>query len=148
MIVPMLLNHIGEVEAIERESFSDPWSKQSFFELLCNPFAVCFSAIDTDSSTNEQVVGYIIIYHVFTEGQILNIAVKDTHRGQKIATELFNTVLEYAQKEKIESITLEVRPSNSHAVGLYKKFGFKQTGIRKNYYKKPLEDAAIMTLIL
>jgi len=147
MIVPLLLNHIDEVEAIETESFSDPWSKKTFADLLCNPFAVCFAAIDT-KDMSEELVGYVIIYHIFSEGQILNVAVKNTHREQKIATEMLSAVLEYARNVNIESLTLEVRQSNAPAIGLYKKFGFSKTGIRKNYYKHPTEDAILMMLNL
>jgi ribosomal-protein-alanine N-acetyltransferase len=151
MIVPLSLNHIDEIAVIEKESFSDPWSKESFLDFLINPFAICFAAIDVidaDGTSQENVIGFIIMYHVFTEGQILNIAVKNTHRGKKIATEMFESVLEYARKMNIESLTLEVRQSNIPAIGLYKKFGFVESGIRKNYYKRPAEDAILMTLNL
>lgn len=151
MIVPFSLNHIDDIAEIEKESFTDPWSKETFSDLLFNPFAVCFTAIDIiniDGMPQENVIGYVIMYHVSTEGQILNIAIKSTHRGRKIAAEMFETVLEYARKMNIESITLEVRQSNIPAIGLYKKFGFEAVGIRKNYYKKPVEDAILMTLNL
>ena len=152
MIVPLVLSHIDEIEAIERESFTDPWSKNAFMDLLYNPFAVCFTAIDAADSLQEnkteEVVGYVIMYHVASEGQILNIAVKNTHRNQKIATQIFAAVIEYAQNANIESLTLEVRASNIPALGLYKKLGFEEVGIRKNYYSNPLENAILMTLIL
>ena len=147
MIVPLSINHIDEVYAIEIQSFSDPWSKQSFVELLSSPFAVCFTAVDAENEV-EEVIGYIIMYHIFSEGQILNIAVKETHREKKVATEMFNAVLEYARNVSIETLTLEVRESNSPAIRLYTKLGFKLSGIRKGYYKQPKENAILMTLIL
>jgi ribosomal-protein-alanine N-acetyltransferase len=41
-------------------------------------------------------------------------------------------------------MTLEVRVSNHIAQGLYRKLGFKESGIRKGYYTDNNEDALIM----
>ena len=142
-IIPLSKEHLDEIYKIETESFSDPWSKNMFLELIDNPLAVCFVATD-----NTKVAGYIIAYHIYDEIQILNIAVKESQRHKKIATELFDVIFEYAKKEKINDFYLEVRPSNVGAIALYKKLGFKVDGVRKNYYTNPKEDAILMSLRL
>ena len=49
-----------------------------------------------------------------------------------------------AIKRKARTITLEVQSSNLSAQALYKKYGFIELGVRKNYYSKN-ENALILT---
>ena len=123
---------------IERESFSDAWSEDMFTELLSNPFAHSYI-----SENNGEVTGYIMFYHIAPEVQIINIAVKKSARNQKIGSLLLKFVLSL---ENINLVTLEVRESNFPAINLYKKFGFKIDGTRKNYYQRPKEHAVLMSL--
>jgi len=142
-IVPFGKEHINAIFKIENESFNDPWSRYVFHDLPDNPLAVCFTALD-----HIEVAGYLIAYHVFSEIQILNIAVKESKRHKKIATKLFDAIFEYAKSENVEEFTLEVRQSNIGAIALYKKLGFQTDGVRKNYYKNPKENAILMSLKL
>jgi len=112
-----------------------------FIDLLNNDLAVCIAAAE-----NTEVAGYLIAYHILDEIQILNIAVKKSMRHRKIATKLFNVIFEYAENENAGKFTLEVRPSNTGAIALYKNLGFEIDGARKNYYKNPKEDALLMSL--
>ncbi|MCL1859318.1 MAG: ribosomal protein S18-alanine N-acetyltransferase [Oscillospiraceae bacterium] len=142
-IIPLAEEYIDKIVKIERESFGDPWSKKLFVDLIDNPLAVCFVAVE-----DAEVAGYLIAYQIIDEIQILNIAVKESKRNGKIATELFNVIFEYAKIESVKEFTLEVRQSNIGAIALYKKLGFKIDGMRKNYYKNPKEDAILMSLKL
>ncbi|MCL2096783.1 MAG: ribosomal protein S18-alanine N-acetyltransferase [Oscillospiraceae bacterium] len=142
-IIPLREEHIDDICEIENESFGDPWKREFFTELLENPLAVSFAAEE-----NGGTVGYLIAYNIIDEMQILNIAVKKTRRGQKIAAKLFAAAFDFAEANKIREFTLEVRVSNTPAAALYKKLGFKTDGIRKNYYKNPKEDAVLMSLII
>ena len=142
-IIPLQKEHIDSICEIENESFGDPWKKRFFLDLFDNPLAVCFTAL-----YGTEVAGYLIAYHIYGEIQILNIAVKKNMRKKKVATELFGVIFDYAKSEDAEKFTLEVRPSNTSAVSLYKKLGFRVDGIRRNYYKKPQEDAVLMSLNL
>ena len=154
-IVPLQIDYIDEIVTIERESFGEPWSKNIFLDLLDYPLAVCFVALEQPpvgiADTPFQkgaVAGYLIAYHLFEEMQILNIAVKESIRHRKIATKLFGVIFDYAKNENIQEFTLEVRTSNTGAIKLYKKLGFKIDGVRKNYYANPKEDAVLMSLRL
>ena len=72
---------------------------------------------------------------------MMNIAVADTHRRRGIARML---VEELIRQLDAYQLTLEVRASNSPAIALYESLGFVQVGLRKNYYRKPKEDALIL----
>ena len=139
-IIPLQKEHIDSICEIENESFGDPWKKRFFLDLFDHPFSVCFAAEDGSG-----IAGYLIAYHVSDEIQILNVAVKKSMRKKNIATTLFGAVFDYAEAEGAERFTLEVRQSNDCALALYIKLGFTVDGIRKNYYKKPSEDAVLMS---
>ena len=79
------------------------------------------------------------------EGYITNVAVFPQYRKQGVATALIKRVFELAQEKKLAFVSLEVRVSNSAAIALYEKAGFKEEGRRKSFYRDPREDALIMT---
>ena len=78
------------------------------------------------------------------EGHITNVAVHSDYRGKKIGDELVKSLVNLCKENNIVSMTLEVRVSNVVAQNLYKKYGFKLSGIRKEYYSDNKEDAMIM----
>ncbi len=138
-IMPMTTNHIDQIYEIEKNSFTVPWSKESFIKDLDNFCSIYYVAVD-----DKEVVGYMGMWHVVTEGHITNIAVKETYRRRKIATMLLNKMIDIAKEKEMLGITLEVSVANLPAINLYKKFGFKEEGIRKEYYEVTNEDALIM----
>ena len=91
-----------------------------------------------------KVVGYVGIWFVMDEGHITNVAVHSDYRGRKIGDKLVQALVELCRENNIVSMTLEVRVSNIVAQNLYKKYGFKLAGIRKEYYSDNKEDAMIM----
>ncbi len=88
------------------------------------------------------------MYSTYFEGYICNILVHENFRNMKIATSIINKFIKYAQNYNLSFLTLEVRESNFKAINLYKNCGFKNMGIRKNFYKLPTENAIIMTYYL
>ena len=95
--------------------------------------------------TKELVVGYIGIWSVIDQGHIISIAVRQTHRKVGIGELMVIGAVESNQLIGNNELTLEVRVSNDAAQNLYKKFGFKVVGRRKQYYSDNREDAYIMT---
>ncbi len=89
-------------------------------------------------------MGYIGVSVVVDEGYILNVAVLPRFRRQGIARELLNHVIGIYEKD-LKFLTLEVRPSNSAALGLYESFAFERAGERRDYYSNPKENALILT---
>ena len=94
---------------------------------------------------DKKLIGYIGIKAVIDEGYITNIAVFPEFRRRGVAKALLNKVFEFAKEKGLSFVSLEVRPSNTEAISLYEKTGFKEEGRRKNFYRLPLEDALIMT---
>ena len=132
---------IANVVEVERNSFKIPWSRESFENELKNKLALYLVA-----KVEEKAVGYVGVWKIFDEGHITNVAVHPEFRGMGIGRALISELLYLCQKEGINSFTLEVRESNVIAQGLYKSFGFKESGIRKGYYTDNNENAIIMWL--
>ena len=129
--------------ALDKLCFSVPWSAKSFCEEAQNEKAVYYVAEDSG-----EIIGYIGFWNIIDEGHITNIAVHPDSRRRKIGSALLEMAARTAIKNKLVLLTLEVRSSNTAAQGLYKSFGFVDVGKRRGYYREPVEDAVIMTLML
>lgn len=140
-LVPMTMEHIPQVAALERACFSRPWSEESLQGELWNDSAVIIVAEGEDGT----VIGYAGLQTVLDEGYINNVAVDGKYRRQGVADELIAAFVRFGQA-KLAFLTLEVRASNAPAIALYAKHGFAEVGRRKNYYDDPKEDALLMTL--
>lgn len=140
LIRPMKEEDLTEVAEIEKEAITPPWSRQAFQESLALPHVCMLTAV-----LDGTVVGYLVCYQSFEEGEITNVAVKRELRGQRIAGRLLETLFSIGTKRGIEHYLLEVRAGNEAAIWTYKKAGFEAAGLRKNFYKQPVEDAVIMT---
>ncbi len=139
-IVRLNETHISQLAEIEKECFSAPWSEDGIKAEINNPAARFFVAV-SDNNT----VGYAGMHIICGECYIANVAVSSAYRRNGIASALLEKLESTAKKENGEFLTLEVRQSNEKAINLYSKHGYKQVGIRKNYYSKPTEDAILMT---
>ena len=139
-ILKMSETHIKAVAEIERECFSSPWSENALREELGNENARFFVA-----ENKNEILGYCGMHVIFGECYITNVAVKEKHRGQGIATALMRKLEEVMINENGDFITLEVRESNFNAISLYEKLGYKKVGTRKNFYSNPAENAILMT---
>ena len=140
IIEKMTAEHLSSVMRIERESFTHPWSEDSFVGELKKPASHLFVATD-----NDEVVGYAVLETVLDEGSLLIIAVDEKYRRKGVAKMLFSQLEEIAKEKDLSFITLEVRVSNESAIKFYDSQGFEKVAVRKNYYSKPLEDAVLMT---
>lgn len=138
-IIPFRENHVKDVLFISTLSFVTPWTKESIEKELENKFARYLIA-----EKDGIVVGYAGVWLILDEGHITNIAVHPEFRGIGAGDMLLEALMELCRLEGINSMTLEVRRSNNIAQSLYKKHGFIEEGIRKNYYSDTNEDAIIM----
>ncbi|MCC6094358.1 MAG: ribosomal protein S18-alanine N-acetyltransferase [Eubacterium sp.] len=135
----MVPSDLTDVARIEKENFSRPWTEEDFAAFLNRDDADFLVALQQD-----QVVGYIGEYGIPDEGDITNVSVDRRFRNQKIGSALVSALIHAAQTRGITRIFLEVRQSNEYAIQLYEHAGFHRTGIRKNYYCAPVEDAVLM----
>lgn len=131
---------IPSVLKVEASSFSAPWPPDIFYhELTDNPYAVYFVM-----ERGKRIIGYCGLWIVIDDAQITNIAIAPKWRGKKYGQKLFEYVMEYARLQGASRLSLEVRASNFTAQKMYKKFGLKPGGIRKQYYSDNQEDALVM----
>lgn len=139
----MLMNaaHVPQIAELEKICFNDPWSERSIASELDNRLSLWLVALDGD-----RVVGYVGSQSVLGETDMMNIAIHPAYRRQGIAEELVEALVEALKEKGNHCLTLEVRASNEPARKLYEKLGFSQVGLRKNYYRKPKEDACILRL--
>ena len=138
VIRPMTEEDINGVAEVEKECFASPWSEKSLSEELENGNAYFFVA-----DINGEIAGYMGTISVFGECSVTNIAVREKHRNKGIASSLLQRAILNSIFLGDEFITLEVRKSNTPAISLYEKFGFRKMGERKNFYRSPTEDAYI-----
>ncbi len=139
-IICLKSEHIDSVITIDTLCFPIPWSRESFQkEIDNNKFARYIVA-----KKNNIIIGYAGMWLILDEGHITNIAVHPEYRGIGAGNLLLEGLIEICKSESINSLTLEVRKSNIVAQNLYKKYGFVEEGLRKEYYGDNKEDAIIM----
>ena len=119
--------------------FPVPWSRESIENMFKEKGYHSFLALE-----GESLAGYIGIRRVLDEADITNVCVDPNCRRKGTGSLPPERLFSFAEREKIGNIFLEVRASNIPALSLYEKEGFFRTGIRKDYYEKPREDAVLM----
>lgn len=127
------------ITALEEEIFSDAWSYRDIQDLICTEGGMCFTAID-----GGEVIAYVIGRLIAPEGEIYRVAVAPHKRQRGIGYRLLDYAVKTAKGQGLERLFLEVRSKNVPAIRLYTAYGFKEIGIRKNYYKNPDDDAIVM----
>ena len=132
-----------DIAKSEEMCFSEPWSQKAvadFLEYDCNGALVC--------TADGRFAGYVTYSVVCDEMQIANVATLPCFRRMGVGSCLIEALKQKAKSENVHVITLEVRSQNTGAVALYEKCGFVSVGIRKNFYKKPDDNAVLMNLEL
>lgn len=131
---------IDAIADIEKICFTVPWSRDSIRQELTENKVAFYVIAELDG----QVIGYAGMWLIADEGHITNVAVLPEHRGKNIASAIIAVMIEFTEVQGIKRFTLEVRSSNEAAKALYRKFDFKEEGLRKGYYQDNGEDAVIM----
>ena len=142
VIKKMETSDIDAVFEIEKSAYGEHhWRKESFYNELQNNIGYYIAAHEASTNT---VVGYLGSWFIVDECHITTVAVNPQLRRQKIGEQLIIALINQCYEKFIKYITLEVRVSNTPAISLYEKFGFKSIGVRKKYYQDNNEDALIM----
>ena len=139
-IVRLQKEHCEILAELEKLCFSRPWSQKAIEDEVNNPNAFFVTAVD-----EEKILGYGGMHCTHQECYIDNIAVFGHQRKKGVGTAIVKALVQEAQRRGAEYISLEVRPSNWPAVGLYTKLGVMEEGRRRNFYSDPTEDALILT---
>lgn len=121
---------------------AEGWSAESFESEAAKDNGIVLYTVE-----NGNITGLICGFFAADEAEITSVAVSPEHRRKGIAAALME---EYFRTlpDVVESIFLEVRESNSAAIGLYQKFGFQKISLRKNFYGFPDENAVVMQKLL
>ncbi len=128
-----------DIADLEKQCFAHPWSENAIKEgYENNTHFLCFRQFG-------KVLGYVGVDTVLNEGYITNVAVSKSARRMGIGKKLLDALFDFAKKKGLAFLTLEVRESNLAARNLYEKCGYKQVGVRKNFYSDPKENAILLT---
>ena len=128
--------YVKAVAKIESACFSNPWSETVLEGELKNDCSHIYVSVE-----DSRAVGYAMLYVVCGEADIVRVAVLPEYRRQGIAEKL---LLKSFEINETDAVFLDVRESNAAAINLYKSLGFEDTGIRKDYYSNPTENAILM----
>ena len=135
---------VREVVAIEKAQYPFPWSAGNFNDSIKSGYQTW---IVRDAS--EALAGYFLLMPAVDEAHLLNITVRGDLHGQGLGRLLLDRAVEITRRLKLDSVLLEVRPSNLRALKIYEQYGFVRIGLRKDYYPaagNAREDAIVMRL--
>ncbi|WP_026565263.1 ribosomal protein S18-alanine N-acetyltransferase [Bacillus sp. UNC41MFS5] len=131
---------IDQILEVEHASFTTPWSREAFYnELHNNRFAVYIVLEE-----NNKILGYCGAWIVIDEAHVTNVAILPEFRGRNLGEAILRKMMSVAREMGAKTMTLEVRVTNHVAQSLYRKLGFQNGGIRKNYYSDNQEDGLVM----
>ena len=130
----------SELAAIDDICFTDPWSETSFRDALGGEGYTFVALEDGDN-----LIGYAGMLTVLDTADITNVAVLPAFRRRGLARELMTALIIAVKAQGVTRLQLEVRESNTAARTLYESLGFTVDGKRKRYYRRPDEDAILMS---
>jgi ribosomal-protein-alanine N-acetyltransferase len=139
---PMQESDLAEVLELEQTVYPYPWSMANFVDSLASGYQA-WVLRDTDG----ELLGYFLLMAIVDEAHLLNVAVSAERQGQGLGRFLLNQAVACARGLGMESVLLEVRPSNTRALEIYQRYGFQTIGKRKGYYpaaNQQREDAIVM----
>lgn len=135
---------VASVMVIEQQAYPFPWSSGNFLDSLAAGYQLRIL------KAHGVMVGYVVWMPVLREAHLLNITLSPARQGHGLGAWMMRQVLDQMRAKGMESVLLEVRPSNVRAIGLYRRLGFAQIGLRKGYYPNSAmtgetrEDALVM----
>jgi [ribosomal protein S18]-alanine N-acetyltransferase len=140
LIREMQAADLSQVAALEASSYAFPWSETIFRDCLRAGYYCCI--VEQEGAC----VGYAVLSAGGGEAHVLNLCVAGPWRQRGLGSRLLQRVTEYATGAGAQEIFLEVRPSNTDAIRLYRARGFAQIGVRKGYYQAAdgREDAVVL----
>ena len=138
MIEKLKMQEIDEILELNKGLSIKTWPKSSFEHDLNNEVALI-----NVLKINNEIIGYYDIWFLFENVDLAFIAVKKEYQHMGYGTLLMKDIMHKCIQKGIEFINLEVRKDDLKAVGLYRKFGFEDVNVRKDYYGKN-KDALCM----
>ncbi len=152
-IRPAVDADIRAMVAIERASFSDPWTHAAIASTLRYDHMRVLIAEERGGGVGEPAgvgdgagrpLGYVVAMVAGPEAEIADLAVSPEARRRGIARALIDRLLADLEAENVAAVFLEVRESNQPARALYESRAFRAIGRRRGYYRLPVEDALLL----
>lgn len=131
---------LNAVLRIEREVHAHPWTLGNFSDALRSKY-VCKVLEDNDS-----MLGFAVLMLAVEEAELLDISIDSRQQRHGWGRKLLEEMMALARRHEMHRVVLEVRASNRAAIGLYRKVGFSDIGLRRDYYpaQNGREDAILM----
>jgi [ribosomal protein S18]-alanine N-acetyltransferase len=143
----MKVEDLDRIVEIEKDGFKHPWSAELLRRELSHAWSTILLGVEEDEA-GERILGFIVFWLVHDEVHILNIAVAVEARRRGLGRALMDEAVAHGRRRAAQISTLEVRRSNAPALALYRALGYRQVGVRPNYYTDEGEDAIVMILDL
>jgi [ribosomal protein S18]-alanine N-acetyltransferase len=143
---PMVVGDVDEVHALECSVFPHPWSRANFMDSLASGYDAWVLREPAGA-----LAGYFLLMYALDEAHLLDVAVAAPLHGRGVGRYLLDRIAARAQAQRMASILLEVRPSNTRALEVYRRYGYEEIGRRKGYYpahEGRREDAIVMRYVL
>ena len=143
-LMPMRVDDLDAVLAIEQVAYEFPWTRGNFIDSLHAGYA-CWLLRDA----GHRLVAYAVSMAGVDEVHLLNLTVAPDEQGRGHARWLLDALVDHCRQEAAPMLWLEVRTGNARARALYQRYGFNDIGVRRNYYPAPKgrrEDAVVMGL--
>lgn len=142
----MILRDMAEADldavlAIEQQVHSHPWTRGNFGDALRAGYEC--KVYETQQG---EMLGYAVMMLAVDEAELLDIAIAAQHQRRGLGLQLLEELLALARRRQMRRMVLEVRASNRPAIDLYRKAGFTDIGLRREYYAAHTgrEDAILM----
>lgn len=150
VIRPARESDLEAILRIERDSFADPWSRESFESSLALDRMLFLVAEEGGAESrrgvggDETILGFVVVLLLMDEAEIADLAIAPVARRRGLGGLLLDRVAAEAARAGVRSLYLEVRESNSAARALYQSRSFLPVGRRRGYYQHPPEDALLL----
>ncbi len=156
VFAPMQLSDIADVAAVEKSIYTAPWTEGNFVDSLNAGYCAWTLRAEAKASRGPHgsLVGYFVLMAAVDEAHLLNVSVAVPWQGRGHGLFLLHRATALALDHQARAVILEVRPSNARALAVYRRFGFREHGLRRRYYpastadQNAREDAIVMRLPL
>lgn len=150
VFAPMQLSDVVAVASIEKSIYTAPWTEGNFVDSLMAGY--CAWTLRAAAERPSPLLGYFVLMAAVDEAHLLNLSVASNAQGLGHGLYLLRKAATLAIEHKASSVILEVRPSNLRALAIYRRYGFREHGLRRRYYPasdrdhQSREDAIVMRL--
>ena len=134
-------NDLESIKEILQTEFDEFWN----YEVLKQELASNNSKYIVAKTLDNIIVGFSGVKIILDTAELMNIVTKKLYRKNGIGKLMLEYLINYCKKIGIKTLNLEVNAQNTIAINLYKKYNFKEVGLRKKYYNNTY-DAILMSL--